>query len=315
MEIKRNLSVDGTFSPKAVNFLGQVPDECLFFLEHKLRHPESIYSLSLERVGEAFTKVAQAFLAKMEEYQTSTSGPFEIQDLLKRQEDFLHALQEHLDDCYLILKTLVNPASASRSPIFADKYVVENRLPGARYFQEAMIDYKKTLRIVNKLKHQQGRLKGIAIWPGGGAHLGYILEEPDDLGNLSPSRDIHPDQGCISFSRDLAWHLFNVYVCSEKLVEAVGRALKALYRIDLSSKPGKHDSKWAVVVSLACKIPPALFPKEVKSHTATFRVSPDGQVLTIKFPERVKLVLPPQIKATFSTVGDGHSRSFKVPLP
>jgi hypothetical protein len=315
MEITRSLSTDGNFCPAAANILGEIPRNALFFVQHQLRHPNSIYSLSLGKVGEAFTKLAEAYLSKMEEYRSSTLNGLEMSELLRDQESFLRSLQEHLDDCYLILKTLVDPASATRKPIFADKYVIENKLRGARSFQNALVDYKRALRIANKLKHQQGRLRGVAIQMPRGRHLGYFLEEPDPLGRIGPSPEIHPDQGCISFARNLTWHLFNVYLCSEKLVAAIGTALSALYGTSLQPKISIGDQKWDHVVSLACRIPQAFFPKEVRKHAASFRCDASGQTLTIRFPEDVKLAFPPQVRVICCTVGDGHSRNFKVPFP
>lgn len=315
MEITRNLSKDGTFCPTAVNILAQIPQPALFFVQHQLRHPESIYLFSLGKVGEAFTKVAEGYLSKMKECGTGYKNSLDMTDLLRDQENFLRALQEHLDDCYLILKTLVDPASATRNPLFADKYVIENRLPGARSFQNALVDYKRCLRIANMLKHQQGRLRGVAIWLPTGAHLGYFLEAPDSHGQIGPSPAIHPDQGCISFARDLTWHLFNVYLCSEKLVAAIRAALNTLYGISLQPRVSKGDEKWDAIAGLTCTIPQAFFPKEVQKHAVTFRQNADGQTLTVTFPDKVRVAFPSSIKVTCSTVVDGHSTTFKVPFP
>ncbi len=212
MKITRSLSLHGTFSPAAVNVLGQIPSQALFHTRQQLRHPESIYRLSLEKVGDAFCKVAEAYLAKTETYSEATPpNSWEITELLKHQEDFLRVLQEHLDELWLILKTLVDPTSATEGALFANQYVLANKLSGAKTFEEAIAGYKKSLRIANKLKHQQCCLRGVAVWLPGSAHLGYFLEEPDAKGHLGPSPDIHPDQGAISFARALTWHLFNIY--------------------------------------------------------------------------------------------------------
>lgn len=314
MEITRNLSSDGTFSPEAVNFLGQIPPEALFYIPHQLRHPDSIYSLSLGNVAEAFSKVADAYMSMARECRDNNPVGLEMTDLLKHQENLLRAMQEHLDDCWLILKTLVDPACATKAPLFADKYVIENRLPGAKSFRDAITGYKSTLRIANKLKHQQGRLRGVAIWLPSGAHLGYFLEEPDVHGNIGPSPEIHPDRGAISFARDLGWHLFNVYLCSQKLVSAVSKALNAR-GVNVRPKVRPNDEKWEKVVSLAIRIPAAYFPKELPKHAASFNCDASGQTLTIKFPEHVRLTFPAQVRTTCSTVVDGHSPTFKVPLP
>ncbi|HKS77099.1 MAG TPA: hypothetical protein VJR04_13145 [Terriglobales bacterium] len=316
MEITRNLSRDGTFCPSAVNILGQIPAQALFFSQHQLRHPESIYLFSLGKLGEAFERVAQGYLSKAKDYGSGYGGELDMCDLLQKQESLLRALQEHLDDCYLILRTLVNPVTAKKTTHFADRYVIENKLPGAKSFQSAVSHYKKNhLRIANKLKHQQARLRGIAIWLPAGAHLGYFLEEPDPSGQIGPSPEIHPDQGCISFARDLTWHLFNAYLCSEKLATAVCGALSGLYGVTPQPRTSNGDKNWDSLARLACTIPQAFFPKEVRKHAATFHLSGDGQTLIIRFPDKVKLVFPPTVSATCSTVVDGHSTNFKVPLP
>lgn len=314
MKITRNLLSDGTYSPEAVNFLGQIPREALFYIPHQLRHPDSIYAFSLGKVGEAFSNVADAYLSKERECRGNNPTSLEMSDLLKYQENFLRAMQEHLDDCWLILKTLIDPASATKTPLFADRYVIENRLPGAKSFRDALTAYKSTLRIANKLKHQQGRLRGVAIWLPSGAHLGYFLEEPDANGTIGPSLEIHPDRGAISFARDLGWHLFNVYLCSQKLVSAVSNALEAR-GLDIQPRVCANDKNWERVVSLAVRIPTAYFPKELPKNVASFHRGGSGQTLTIKFPEHVRLTFPAQMQATCSTVVDGHSPSFKVPLP
>ena len=309
MEITRGPSTDGTFCPAAADILGQIPTSVLFFAQHQLRHPESIYSFSLEKVGEAFIKLAEAYLSKMEEYRNSGERNLEMTDLLSYQEGFLRALQEHLDDCYLILKTLVDPSSAKRNPPFAEKYVVENKLPGAKSFQSALVDYKRTLRIANKLKHQQGRLRGVAVWLPSGAHLGYFMEAPDADGHIAPSEEIHPGRGCVSFARDVTWHLFNVYLCSEKLAAAVATALSALHGTKLRGGHGGCGEKWDDVVSLACRIPPAFFPRELRNGAATFRRDAAGQTLVAEFPVYMKLTFPHHMNVTCSTVVDGHSPS------
>lgn len=313
MKITRSLPVHGTFSPAAVNVLGQIPANALFYVAHRLRHPDSIYSLSLVKVGEAFCKVAESYLSKMQEYRSGCTPSLEIGQVLRDQEQFLHALQEHLDELWLVLKTLADPSDVTKSQ-FADEYVLKNKLPGAKSFQEAITGYKRALRIANKLKHQQGYLRGIAIWLPEGAHLGYFLEEPDADGHLGPSPEIHPDRGAISFARDLTWHLFNVYLCSEKLAVAVDRALKAR---GLSLKPTvcARDEKWDKVIALAVKIPAAYFPKDVPKHAARFYHDASGLTLTVKFPERIQLRFPAQIQTTCSTVVDGHTPTFKVPFP
>jgi hypothetical protein len=312
MKITRSLSTDGTFEPAAVNFLGQIPESALFYVSQQLRHPESIYALSLTKVSETFSKVTEGYLTKTQNICADRTKTLEMSELLKDQESFLRALQEHLDDCWLILKTLVDPATATKTTLFADKYVVDNKLPGSRTFRDAIADYKATLRIANKLKHQQGRLRGVSIQSNSGPVLGYFLEGPDAQGIIGPSPEIHPDQGAFSFARDLTWHLFNVYACSEKLVSAIRSVLNAK-GLSLQRKVVSNNKNLERTTLLAAAVPPTCFPKEVPRHIAIFRIR--GEILTIEFPKAMRPIFPSPTQVTCSTIVDGHSPSFKVPFP
>ena len=106
-----------------------------------------------------------------------------------------------------------------------------------------------------------------------------------------------------------------MFPSSEKLVAAIRTALGTRYGISLEPMVNSGDKKWDRVVDLACRIPQAFFPKEVRKHAATFRCDDGGQTLTAKFPVDVKLTFPSEIKVTCSTVVDAHSTTFKVPFP
>jgi len=318
VKIKRNLDRDGTLGPLAVSYLAGIPQQRVFFREQQLRHPASIYNLSLEKLTKAFVAVLEGYATDTTRFSVEPNGGFDLKALLEAQEHLLRCLQEHLDDCYLILKTLVNPATTRVKTIQADQYVVDSKLPGAKAFMQATADYKTSLKIANRLKHNQGRLRGFGIYPGDGVYLGYFLEEPDKAGVLGPSPEIHPDRGAFSFARDLKWRFFLVYSLSENLVKAVERALMGLHHAPLErAAPRQQQTEdWNHLVTAISKIPRAIFPRELHANMATVQLTDDGRELAIKFPDRVRIVYPPfSGRAVVSTVGDGFSTQFKVPLP
>jgi hypothetical protein len=314
MKITRQLATDGTFCPSAINVLQQIPSNANYYVQQRIRHPESTYRLSLQKVASAFCAVAGSYLAKTREYN-GTIGPEipEMNQLLLDQEKFLHVLQEHLDELWLVLKALIDPSSATKDPLFADRYVLDNKLPGAKSFQEAISAYKSSQRITNKLKHQQGYLRGVAVWTTAGPHFGYFLEEPDANGALGPSPDIHPDQCAISFARDLLWHLFNVYMCSDKLSIAIQRALDAR---GISVKPAlcSGEQVWEKVVALAQELPFSYFPRDRDRKVVSFHCDDRSKTLTMEFPRRTQFVLPRIIKVSIAITIDGHSPSYKTAL-
>ncbi len=305
---------DETFAPRALTLLEQIPQNALFNTAHRLRHPASIYRLSLEKIAAAFCLVAEEYLSKTKQNREYNSASLEINQLLKYQADYLHALQEHMDELWMILRTLVDPASAKKAGgEFNQAYVIENKLPGAKSFLDSITSYRNVLRIVNKLKHQQCYLRGVAVWSSLGVHLGYCLEEPDATGFLGPSPDIHPDSGAFSFARDLPWHLAHVYLCSEKLIKTVNAALENR-GITLKAKPISSPG-WERVVSLACEIPPAIFPKENGKALARFQLDSGSRRLTIKLPHHLKIHFPEPMRARYATVLDDHNLTHKVPQP
>ncbi len=320
MKITRNFDVDGTLGPLALNYLAAVPEQHVFFRQQQLRHPVSIYNFSLDKLAKAFFAVLDDYARDTVRLSAEPTGGFELKSLLEAQEHLLRCLQEHLDDCYLILKTLIDPATAKGKSVFADQYIKESRLPGAKAFMESTADYKLSLRIANKLKHNQGRLRGFGIYPGDSVRLGYFLEEPDAAGVIGPSPEIHPDQGAFSFARDLKWRFFLVYSLSENLVKAVERALMGLhqFRLERAAPTQKEGDDWNRLVTMVSKIERAIFPKEQDASMASVRLSENGRELSIVFPDRIRVIDPAlrgRTRAVVSTVGDGFSRQFKLPLP
>jgi hypothetical protein len=314
MVITRSITEHGSFAPTAVNYLRNIPEQYLFYKVQGLRHPAGTYSVSLGKVGEAFNKVAEEYLRKTDELRYANGAPHDVTKLLELQDQFLHALQEHLDDYYLILKAFINPATALKHPIFNEKYVLENKLPGAKTFQTSIEGFRTRNQITNHLKHQQGRLRSVAVWPPAAAHLGYFLEEPDKGGVIAPSKSIHPDQGAFSFASDLPRRMFDVYTGSESLVNAVRKVLNALHGGELVFSKDQRESVWDAVAYNASKIPVAVFPKEAPKGIATYRLEGDSKLI-ITYPEKLKISFPRPLKASTETKGDGYSTSFKFPLP
>ena len=309
--------LDGSLCPTALGLLYQLEPSVLFHVEQKLRHPASIYRLSMEKVGDAFCRVAESFqIREIDEFTKSGTAPqgWGIDELLREQINLLRVMQEHVDELWLILKTLIDPSTACKNQIFADKYVIENKLPGAKAFQMAISGYRQSLRIANKLKHQQGHLRGVAIKTIKGCAIGYFLEEPDERGTLGPSAEIHPDQGAISFARDLLWHFFNVYLCSEKLSNTINKVVNSR-GIVMRNNPYPGEKTWDRAVSLASKIPIELFPREVPRHCVDLVYEEEKGTLALDFPKRIHRIFPASILTTCSIKLDGISNIYKMPLP
>jgi hypothetical protein len=209
---------------------------------------------------------------------------------------------------------LVDPKFTTKHGEFAEQYVIENKLPGAKSFHVAIEDYKSTLRIANKLKHQQCHLRAVGVWFRDSVHLGYCLEEPDANGVLGPSPEIHPDYGAFSFARDLTWHLAHVYLCSEKLVKAIERAL-SVWGMSAPHKIANDDPKWNAVTTILRKIPKAYFPKEMKRPIANFSFDEYSRALTVRVQFRMYIQLPHPLRVGYVFPVHAHGLSCSPPIP
>ncbi len=318
MKITRSLVRDGTLGPNALNYLSILPEQCVFFRQQQLRHPASLYSLSLQGVATAFENVLKEYDDGTNRYRIRPdTDPFDLKSLLAAQDRLLRCLQDHLADCFLILKTLVDPANTRATTIFAEEYMVQSKLPGVKAFIQSIADYKISLRIANKLKHSQGRLRGVGIYVWDGVNLGYFLEEPNSDGSIGPSSDLHPSRGAFSFARDLKWRFFLVYSLSKNLVTAIERAFIGLHGASLIKRKTSPSDYWDRLSSRMSEIPWAIFPKEANTSAATIRLSQDRQELVMKFPDHIRLArcFPRIINTITSTEADGFSTTFNVPFP
>jgi hypothetical protein len=273
----------------------------------------------LDKIADAFCDVAKKYFARTDEIKNAVPGEGQRKALLNSQVAFLHAAQEHQDELWMILRTLIDPNTSKVTGAFNRQYVLDNKLPGSASFDQGSQGYvKNDLKIVNKLKHQQCHLCDVTVRFPSGIHLGYCLEEPDHTGAPGPSPDIHPDQGAFSFARDLTWHMANVYLSSERLVKAVTRALGSrgiqLKPQALGPDPINQVKRWDEVVELLCKMPESYFPKERDKSLAKFTLDAD-RILSLKVPARLSHRIPTAGRIEYGFTIDRHTPLTRVPLP
>lgn len=61
MEIKRSLTTHGNLAPVALDYLGSIPENLLYHRQHRLRHPWSLYKISLDQVFTGFDDVVERY--------------------------------------------------------------------------------------------------------------------------------------------------------------------------------------------------------------------------------------------------------------
>jgi hypothetical protein len=211
----------GNLYPEAYNCLHSLPDIAIQHGDHGLRHPLGIYSISLQRVIQAFKDVLaendKVYYAPLKE---DGSIDFNTDLLLKAQQELLDALMAHIDDCYHILKALY-PASRrtkTKPEPFADKWLEEAKHPTVARFKHLIKPYRDTFApIVNRMKHEHGILRALLMrnfdQPQNAQQriVGYFVEGVDKHGTVGPDIKIHGKARAISFHRDLRYHFVHLY--------------------------------------------------------------------------------------------------------
>src|SRR6266498_1136720 len=210
--IKRSSNQRGGLNPPAIETLSLELSSPLYHLEYQMRHPFGIYNVSLNRVFSSFEDLLTDLTAAKEHDLKSKKADLKWENyLLHSLEKLLYALMEHMDDCENILRCFFPPGTKINN---------ENSI---RAYQSSVDSYRTHIgKVVNHLKHKQGRLRSIAMFSGDTPYLGYFVEGAEQNGSLGPAPHIHTKGStAFSYARDIRYHLYNLYFVSAKLAETV----------------------------------------------------------------------------------------------
>jgi hypothetical protein len=317
--MKLELNSQTGFEPLATRYLGEIPDQFLFHRRHALRHPLATYNISLQQVVNEFRRVLNhhdAMKRFWKEQGPSTTEPQPYTELLSAQKDLIYSLREHVDDCHLVLQSLVDPAGVNVSQPGADVFLKAARFPTLTTFFQPLKPFMDgyLLPMTNKLKHKQGRLRGCMFFNDSETRLGYFLEEVDEKEVAGPSETLHPGNTAFSFARDLRLNLFHVYFASERLVKAIAGALKSMHQYS-PAQPATLTYctlLWREVLQRVSDLPLAVFPQELQAPFPDVKLTDEGVVL--EYPAQNRgLDFPRTMRVMGSTQGDGVTKSFRFP--
>jgi hypothetical protein len=317
--MKLEFNSETGFEPIATRYLGEIPGRFLFHRQHALRHPLGTYNLSLQQLSSALRRVLDCHAA-MESYWKqqgpSKTEPQPYADLLSAQKDLIYSLREHIDDCHLVLQSLVDPTGVRVSQPGAEAFLKAARFPTLTSFFQPLKPFMETylLPLANRLKHKQGRLRGCIFYCDSEIRPGYFLEELDDKEVAGPSVILHPANTAFSFARDLRLILFHVYFASDRLVKAITGALRSMHQFrQLQPSPlVVSDLLWRQILSRTANLSHAVFPQEVQLGFPEVKL--DDQGLTLEYPARgLFLRFPPKMRVATFTRGDGITKSFRIP--
>jgi len=303
--IRRSTSMPGGLKPEAEPILAGYAPSRFSHLSYSLRPPIGIYRLSLMKIWPRFEAMLDAIWKVLQEKRYhERSVPWD-DDMLESCERLLYSLFEHLGDCDSILKCCF-PAGQD-----IDKN------PHLREYHRDIKPYRDSIgRIVNRIKHNQCRLRSIVFYGDEWASLGYFVETVHADGAIGPDPRIHSGgKTAFSYARDLRHHFAWLYVISRSLAKAVKAILGSPTEVIVES--ASDDNKIAELAEQLSFFPRIVYPDEELKGYPAVSYREEGQereILLVLLPPHLGPLPPPQnFRVNFSYRGDGVSHTFIVP--
>lgn len=297
----------GGLNPEAVETLSSEITQPLYHLDYQLRHPFGIYNISLENVFTSFKNLlVDLDFASKQDLQSKNSDTKWSDDLLRSLEKLLYALMEHMDDCDNIIKCFYPPGTKL------------NQESSYKNYQSAIYVYRTHIgKVVNHLKHNQGRLRSFGMIIDGVSHLGYFVEGLSDDGSIGPAQHIHSDGAtAFSYARDIRFHLFYLYFVSKQL----SKAISAIVNPDMNKVAYQLGDKNATIEPMLVKItqlPMVVFIDEVQKEFPLLKVETiqNDKRFSAELKKHPHGIQAPPARTLYVTLykGDGVSRSFRMP--
>ena len=317
MPITRSLTQPGNFLPEAVELLSSEISLPLYDVNFrrksssKLRHPLGIYNVSLGGILDSF----QLVLDNLEEILTISPDPSDVDYanqweslLLVPHDRLLRLLADHIDDCFCVLMCFFE----SKQKYESDSHVNQFK----KNMKCAYVNH--TLKVVNHLKHHQGRLRFIVFICDNLVIPGYFVEGAYPRGVLGPAPQIHEKYKgrytAFSFFRDIRYHFVGLYEVSSYLAQT----LQNLLGTDWISGPidnGLNEK----IVGLSKRIeelPIKFFPDEVSMFVPIVKIfsRQNDTYLTLEQSTNFPIELfPSKCKIMVGHAGDGVSKERILP--
>lgn len=169
------------------------------------------------------------FLDVIDKYESAFDPDVVDEDLKSNVEEsydnFLDSMMEFCEDCQRVLEDVVNDLSDSKA-----KKIVSD-------YKKAVSSYRDGIaKLVNHVKHNQGRLRLMSALPDGRKDWvhGYYIEGMAGPNVIGPSSRLHPEKMGVTFNRDLRFHFVGLFFVSQCLMTHLGFA-------DIRLKPDERS--------------------------------------------------------------------------
>lgn len=305
MEIIRSINVDGNLNTELYSLLSNISDDVLFNDDHDLRKPISIYNIAFDNVVYLANLVVEDLLDGKK-------------DVKKNYKLFLESVNSFVDDGYNIIKCFYPKTATNSKSVFSDKWLECVDSVGIKQYKTSINSAISTTRyIVNKIKHEHGRLGQIFIETSFGCCAGYFLEKYNN-GTLQPDEFIHSKfqkhHTAFSYVQDLMRNIGTIYYVAEKISQYIKKNI-------LKDKPSNNSASYdkdeniRQLVNKIWATPLLLFPDEYEKTLTIVDIVNNKLIIKrpIPYSYLIKYKRYSQFKCHLLASGDGTSKSFGVP--
>jgi len=269
-----------------------------------LRHPFSIYSISLLTILEKMDRLLDALTPLYAEPQAMKEQYMRLDTEIREATDsLLDALMEHFDDCESVLDCYLYKESQKKKK----KIIVPVRAKWKSYRDHVG-------KIVNRIKHHQRRVRTIVFYGDNWGVPGYFIEGPQTGKVIGPDPLIHPGgDSAFSFRRNLLYHLWGLYDTSRCLSNGLSIISKHFAEIaPRSTTQERVEEEWYKMIFRVEALNPLVFPDEAQKQNIV--VTPRDDRLRIEYSSKDKAPsVPSPCAVTVLHRIDGMSPSFRAP--
>ena len=282
----------------AVSALEAANDIETFHARLALRPPKGVYAISMQQVVDRISSVARKTITLPKIDDSGKAVDDARNEYVTALDAMLDACMEHLDDLNSVIKCFFTSENDPKYKKIYDE------------FKKAIRPYRNHVaKMVNKIKHEQGRLRLICHESALGQIIGYFIESSDENGVIGPDPEIHIlGQTAFSISRDLRFHLCGIFFVAAQLAQAVYKACG----IGVNGKP-QHNQRLIEMIQEIAAISPMFFPDELKKPFPAVKITSSKLHLTFGLQNLERARAPSHGKLSVSYRGDGVSRSFRIP--
>ncbi len=303
MRIVETITDIQTANPHVFTVLENIGEVPIYHENYKVRHPFAAYNTSLASVSSRILRVLDALdeVQNIRGFDSPKSEDWEV-SLLEATDHMLDSLMEHMEDCSGIIRSFFPDSKNSKF-----RKTLKN-------YDKSVAPYRDYIgKIVNYMKHNQGRLRSISFSWQQGSSLGYFVEGPQNDGGIGPVAGIHKNEAtAFSFYRNIPFHICNIYAVSRRLSVA-------LHEIDSRLKPQKakksneKQSNLSMALQRASNLPNIYFDDEIKMGVPFIKFTSNSIKIDCPSQKVKATTIPGGANVSVSYNGDGATRTYKIP--